>query len=135
MIDLEKCPICNHNLIRSGNFYTCDYNIFPIKKTSPYRKIGRTFNTIELTNISHYELLLHNYEAYISVTYILPPFYIKTNNDCDKTIIYIIKENRSFAFDTSYSAKFLCKIDYFMPINKDNLEDIKNKLNCYLTFS
>jgi len=88
------------------------------------------------TKERHYGLIKYD-DGFIFMEYMLFPFFVRT--DKNYTYIQSLKEMEGCITHTTnykeYYCDFLLNTYSSMFLFKDNLEDIKNKLKYYLTFS
>jgi hypothetical protein len=105
------CPICNKRLDRF-DFATCKRYI------CEYKKKYIVYGSINYE--SHYDLTRYNDGRRFFLRYIIAPFLIITKNNFSS--IYIEENEKPI------------DVNFELLLSEDNLENIRAKLKCYLTF-
>jgi hypothetical protein len=121
-----NCPICNKEL-EEYNDAICIRKVCDLNKT--------------FTN-NHYDLIIYNDNS-MYLKYIIHPFLVIIH----PFLIMAYRAGTAFNFqksenyseiyfiDKQNNSKKIVELNYKLMLTKDNLEEIRAKLNCYLTFS
>jgi hypothetical protein len=111
----QICPLCKHSL-----------TIYQWAVCTSYR--CNKIYSIDCRKIPHYEFIRFKDES-VLIQYIILPFYVTAQQRCS-TIAWLT----SSKFD-NYSSKDIAIKDHPIFLVQSNIEEIKNKLKLYVTFS